>query len=114
MELILIAGIALTGIGILVGLYLPILAAQFVVPEKIRVAAIAGAMLVVMRQYLRTPVLGEEICIFFAGRNVSFGQLRTCHRVRSGRLRPSARFLAPTSKAVGRSSPLRISWICNV
>ena len=36
MEWILIAGIALTGIGILVGLYLPILAAQFVVPEKIR------------------------------------------------------------------------------
>ena len=35
MEWVLIAGIALTGIGILVGLYLPILAAQFVVPEKI-------------------------------------------------------------------------------
>jgi hypothetical protein len=48
MEWILIAGIALTGIGILVGLYLPILAAQFVVPEKIRVCAIAGAMLVVI------------------------------------------------------------------
>ena len=48
MEWILIAGIALTGIGILVGLYLPILAAQFVVPEKIRVWAIAGAMLVVI------------------------------------------------------------------
>ena len=42
MEWILIAGIALTGIGILVGLYLPILAAQFVVPEKIRLFAIIG------------------------------------------------------------------------
>ena len=41
MEWILIAGIALTGIGILVSLCLPILAAQFVVPEKIRVWAIA-------------------------------------------------------------------------
>ena len=48
MRWILIAGIALTGIGILVGLCLPILAAQFVVPEKIRVCAIAGAMLVVI------------------------------------------------------------------
>jgi hypothetical protein len=43
-----IAGIALTGIGILVGLYLPILAAQFVVPEKIRLFAIIGSMLVVI------------------------------------------------------------------
>jgi hypothetical protein len=48
MEWILIAGIAITGIGILVGLYLPILAAQFVVPEKIRICAIIGAMLVVI------------------------------------------------------------------
>jgi hypothetical protein len=48
MEWILIAGIALTGIGILIGLYLPSLAAQFVVPEKIRVCAIVGAMLVVI------------------------------------------------------------------
>ena len=48
MGWILIAGMALTGIGILVGLCLPILAAQFVVPEKIRVWAIAGAMLVVI------------------------------------------------------------------
>ena len=31
-----------------VGLYLPILAAQFVVPEKIRLFAIIGAMLVVI------------------------------------------------------------------
>ena len=35
MEWVLLAGIAVTGVGILVGLYLPILAAQFVVPEKI-------------------------------------------------------------------------------
>jgi hypothetical protein len=48
MEWILVAGIVLTGIGILVGLYLPILAAQFVVPEKIRICAIIGAMLVVI------------------------------------------------------------------
>jgi hypothetical protein len=48
MEWILIAGIAITGIGILVGLYVPILAAQFVVPEKIRICAIIGAMLVVI------------------------------------------------------------------
>jgi hypothetical protein len=34
--------------GILVGLYLPILAAQFVVPAKIRVCVIVGAMLVVI------------------------------------------------------------------
>jgi hypothetical protein len=48
MGWILIAGMALTGIGILVSLYLPILAAQFVVPEKIRICAIIGAMLVVI------------------------------------------------------------------
>jgi hypothetical protein len=48
MEWILIAGIALTGIGILVGLYLPVLAAQFVAPEKIRIWAIIGAVLVVI------------------------------------------------------------------
>ena len=48
MGWMLIAGMALTGIGILVGLYLPILAAQFVVPEKIRICAIIGAMLVVV------------------------------------------------------------------
>ena len=48
MELILIAGMALTGCGILVGLYLPILSAQFVVPEKIRIVAITGAVLVVI------------------------------------------------------------------
>jgi len=48
MEWILIIGMVLTGIGILVGLYLPILAAQFVVPEKIRLCAIIGAILVVI------------------------------------------------------------------
>jgi hypothetical protein len=48
MGWVLIAGMVLTGIGILVGLYLPILAAQFVVPEKIRICAIIGAMLVVI------------------------------------------------------------------
>jgi hypothetical protein len=48
MELILMAGMALTVVGILVGLYLPVLAAQFVVPEKIRIFAIIGAVLVVI------------------------------------------------------------------
>jgi hypothetical protein len=48
MGWILVAGIATTGIGILVGLYLPILGAQFVVPEKIRICAIIGSMLVVI------------------------------------------------------------------
>ena len=46
--MLIIAGIVLTGIGILVGLYLPILAAQFVVPEKIRLFAFIGAKLVVI------------------------------------------------------------------
>jgi hypothetical protein len=48
MDWVLIAGMVLMGIGILVGLYLPILAAQFVVPEKIRFWAVIGAMLVVI------------------------------------------------------------------
>jgi hypothetical protein len=48
MAWILVIGIALTGIGILVGLYLPILAAQYMGPEKIRVYAIIGAVCVVM------------------------------------------------------------------
>jgi hypothetical protein len=47
-EWILIAGIAITGVGILVGLFLPVLATQFVALEKIRVFAIIGAMLVVI------------------------------------------------------------------
>jgi hypothetical protein len=42
----LIIGMALTGIGILVGLYLPFLAAQFATAEKIRLYAIIGAALV--------------------------------------------------------------------
>jgi hypothetical protein len=48
MEWVLITGIVLTAVGILVGLYLPILAAQFLAPEKIRMFAIIGAMLVVV------------------------------------------------------------------
>jgi hypothetical protein len=48
MEWILIAGIVLTGAGILVGLYLPVLSAQFATPEKIRLYVIAGAALVVI------------------------------------------------------------------
>jgi hypothetical protein len=44
----LLIGMAFTGIGILVGLYLPILAAQYAVPEKIRIYAITGAVLVVI------------------------------------------------------------------
>jgi hypothetical protein len=48
MEWILIAGIVLTGAGILVGLYLPFLSSHFATPEKIRVFVIAGAVLVVI------------------------------------------------------------------
>ena len=48
MELVLILGMVLTGIGILVGLYLPILAAQYARPERIRLFVIAGAVLVVL------------------------------------------------------------------
>ena len=48
MAWMLIAGLVLTSMGILVGLYLPILAAQFVTPEKIRICAIVGAMLAVL------------------------------------------------------------------
>ena len=44
MEWVLIIGIALTGIGIFVGLYLPILAAHFATPEKIRLYMIIGAV----------------------------------------------------------------------
>ena len=49
MELVLILGIVLTATGILVGLYLPVLASHFATPEKIRVYAIAGAALVLIR-----------------------------------------------------------------
>jgi hypothetical protein len=48
MVWVLIIGIVLTTIGILVGLYLPILAAQFSTPEKIRIYLIMGAALVVI------------------------------------------------------------------
>jgi phage protein U len=48
MAWILMLGMALTGLGILTGLYLPILASQFVAPEKIRRYAIAGAVLVLV------------------------------------------------------------------
>jgi hypothetical protein len=47
MELVLILGMMLTAAGILVGLYLPVLASHFVTPEKIRLYAIIGAALVV-------------------------------------------------------------------
>jgi hypothetical protein len=48
MELVLILGIVLTATGILVGLYLPVLASHFATPEKIRGYAIAGAILVLI------------------------------------------------------------------
>jgi hypothetical protein len=48
MELVLILGIVLTAAGILVGLYLPILVSYFATPEKIRLYAIIGAVLVVL------------------------------------------------------------------
>jgi uncharacterized membrane protein len=48
MEWVLIAGIVLMGAGILVGLYLPVLTAQFATPEKIRLYVIIGAALVVI------------------------------------------------------------------
>jgi hypothetical protein len=48
MELVLILGMVLTAAGILVGLYLPVLASHFATPEKIRLYAIIGAVLVVL------------------------------------------------------------------
>jgi phage protein U len=48
MTWVLMLGMALTGVGILTGLYLPILASQFASPEKIRRYAIAGAVLVLI------------------------------------------------------------------
>jgi len=45
MEWVLIIGMAVTGIGILVGLYLP---AQYATPEKILLYLIIGAALVVI------------------------------------------------------------------
>jgi hypothetical protein len=54
MEWILVAGIA-----ILIGFYVPILAAQFVVPEKIRICAIIGARLVVIGTALQIVAVGQ-------------------------------------------------------
>jgi hypothetical protein len=48
MELVLILGIVLTAAGILVGLYLPILASHFATPEKVLLYAIIGAVFVVL------------------------------------------------------------------
>jgi drug/metabolite transporter (DMT)-like permease len=48
MELVLILGIILTATGILVGLYLPVLASHFATREKIRVYSIVGAALVLI------------------------------------------------------------------
>ena len=48
MELVLILGLVLAAAGILVGLYLPVLASHFATPEKIRLYAIIGAILVVL------------------------------------------------------------------
>ena len=48
MELVLVLGLVLTAIGILVGLYLPILAAQYAKPGRIRLLVIVGAALVVI------------------------------------------------------------------
>jgi len=48
MELVLILGIVLTATGILVGLYLPVLASHFATPEKISVYAMVGAALVLI------------------------------------------------------------------
>jgi hypothetical protein len=48
LELMLILGIVLTAVGILVGLYLPVLASHFATPEKIRVYAIVAATFVVI------------------------------------------------------------------
>ena len=48
MELVLILGFVLIGMGILVGLYLPVLASHFATPEKVRVYAILGAALVLI------------------------------------------------------------------
>ena len=48
MELVLILGFLLTGIGILVGLYLPVLASYFATPDKVRLYALVGAALVLI------------------------------------------------------------------
>jgi steroid 5-alpha reductase family enzyme len=48
MELVLILGLMLTAIGILVGLYLPILVAQYTTPTRIRLYLIIGVAVVVI------------------------------------------------------------------
>jgi NADH:ubiquinone oxidoreductase subunit 6 (subunit J) len=48
MAWLLMLGMALTGSGILIALYLPLLAAQFVGPDKIRLYALIGAVVVVI------------------------------------------------------------------
>jgi uncharacterized membrane protein len=48
MELVLVAGIVLTGTGVIVGLFLPFLTGQLARPEKIRLYAIIGAVLIVL------------------------------------------------------------------
>jgi hypothetical protein len=60
MELELILGIVLTAIGILVGLYLPILASHFATPEKIRLYPMIGALLVVIGTLCESLPLGPS------------------------------------------------------
>jgi hypothetical protein len=48
MELVLVLGFVFTGMGMLVGLYLPILTSHFATPEKVRVYAMLGAALVLI------------------------------------------------------------------
>ena len=64
MGWILIMGMALTGMGILVGLYLPILVTHYATPEKIRIYVIVGAVLVVAGTALQifsvSPLLESE------------------------------------------------------
>ena len=48
MEWILIIGIVLTAAGIILGLYLPVLATQFAASDKVRFCAFIGMTLVVL------------------------------------------------------------------
>jgi hypothetical protein len=48
MEWVLVIGIALTGIGTLIGLYVPWLAVRLPTPEKMRVFLVAGAILIIV------------------------------------------------------------------
>jgi hypothetical protein len=61
MAWLLIIGLVLTGLGILVGLYLPMLAAQFATPERIRTYAILGAVLVVLGTGLEIVSVWPEV-----------------------------------------------------